>query len=330
MMSLFPIGRPRLGISFHANSVGLVEMTPRWPRRRAVRRAVTEPVPKGLLQPNPDRPNVTDVAEFVNVVRRILKVTGRRTTAVSLPLACAHVGIFGFEQLSPRGDDRLAVLGWRFQHDEHIDVRDARVVYRVFPGHKGNGPTQPAGSMAHVLAVAVKRQIFEQYEQILERAGVIPTSIGWSTLQLLDMARPLVKPAGELILVHDDGEALTVIAVREGIPVFLRRKLSRSPIRDTRRELIRSLQYYDDLYPHQRPDQPMEASLLYQFQEPQQQSRMGRDAGHEMSEAEMLVPVDGSHWQIQRMPSTWMHAGGANGALNGMAQWSALASIYYA
>jgi Tfp pilus assembly PilM family ATPase len=312
MVSFFPFRRPGVGIAFSADSISLVELTARWPGRRAVRRAITEPIPNGLLVPNPDRRNVTDAVKFGEILRKLLKVTRRRTTAVSLPISCAHIGIFAFDQLSPRAEDRLAVLRWRFQHDEHMDVREATIVHRVFHGQNVNGPT-------YVLAVAVKRQILEQYEDILEKAGLIGVSIGWSTLQLFDMGRPLLERAGEVFLVHADSQALTVLAVRDGVPIFIRRKLG--PIRDTPKELSRTLQYYDDLYPHHPADQTVRASLLYQFREPQDQRSGGP------SDGEMLRPVSGSSWQIQLMPPAWMCPIRPINMVNGMTEWAALASL---
>lgn len=327
MVSLYPFGRPRVGVAFSADSIGLVELSSRWTGRRAVRRAVTEPIPSGMLVPNPDRPNVTDAAKCIEILRKVLKATRQRTVAVSLPMACAHVGIFAFDQLSPRAEDRLAVLKWRFQHDEHIDVRDARIVHRVSLGRKVNGQAKAETALTYVLAVAVKPQIFEQYEELLEAAGLIPVSIGWSSLQLFDMGRSLSKQAGEVFLVHDDAQALTVLAVRDGTPIFVRRKLGQSPSRNTTTELLRTLRYYDDLYPHHPTDQTGRASMLYQFCEPQQESPPGRAACDEPSDAGMLTPVGGSSWQIQLMPPTLMCPVRSASALTGMAQWSALASV---
>ena len=320
MLSLFPFGPPRLGIAFRPDAISLVELTSRWRGRRAVRRAITEPIPSGVLVPSSDKPNVTDVAKLVEILRNILKQTRRRTAGVSLPMCSAHIGVFAFDQLSPRAEDRLAVLRWRFQHDEHIDVRDATIVHRVFTRKQANGS-------AHVLAVAVKREIVEQYERILEAAGLVPLSIGWSALQLFDMGRSFLTPSGEVFLVHDDPNALTVLAVRDGIPVFVRRKLGQSSMRDAPTELLRTLQYYDDLYPHHPTDQTAGASLLYQFTEPRDDASMRQEPSGEPSPTEILRPVGGSSWQIQLMTPAWLSPIRSSDRVNGMAEWSALASV---
>ena len=318
MLSLFSFRRPRVGVSFSPDAISLVELSSRWPGRRSVRRAVTEPLPSGVLVPNPDRLNVTDAAKFIDVLRKALKVTRRRTVAVSLPISSVHMGIFAFDQLSSRAEDRLAVLRWRFQHDEHIDVGEATIVHRMFPAQQANGPT-------YVLAVAVKRHIFQQYEEMLEAAGLMAVSIGWSTLQLFDMGRSLRERASEVFLVHEDPQTMTVVAVRDGTPVFVRKKAG--PTRDTPHELSRTLRYYDDLYPHHPADQTVGASRLYQFRE---HPAPGEEALQERAGGEMLAPIGGSSWRIQLMPPTRMCAVRSIDMVNGMGQWSALASVYTA
>jgi hypothetical protein len=173
--------------------------------------------------------------------------------------------------LPGRERDRDQIVRWRFEHEEHVAVGDARIVHRVFPvqGRSPSQSTEPqsdGGVEAFVLGLAIQRSVLEQYEQICEHVGLLPVVMSCATIWLFDFYRPLFPRARELFFVHQAEDSITFMAIRHGIPVFLRTKGWRSTEAVQRGddqaaiadEVLSTQQYYRDLFPDEGtgPDSP--------------------------------------------------------------------------
>ena len=88
MFSLFPIHRPRVGISFRAQALELVEVRRRWGMAPTVTRLATRSLPAGLLVPSSTAPNMADPAVVAKELQALLHGVGDRTVASDLPMAC--------------------------------------------------------------------------------------------------------------------------------------------------------------------------------------------------------------------------------------------------
>jgi hypothetical protein len=171
-----------------------------------------------------------------------------------LPDRVCHLAVFPFETLPPRERDREQIIRWRFEHEEHVTVGDARILHRVFPV-KGAMTITPVEAKttgqvtAYVLAMAIKRSVLDQYEQVCQQAGLLPLSISCAALWLFDFYRPLLTQADELFFVHQASDSMTCIAIKQGLPVFCRMKAQRPRQADVMQEIRSTLQFYGDLHP---------------------------------------------------------------------------------
>jgi hypothetical protein len=234
-MALFPIRRPRLGLSIGAHTLGLVEVTRAW-SGLDIRRCCLRELPAGLVRPSASDPNISDVGTLVGEVRALLG-GGRRPwqilpVALSLPDLCARVALFEFEAWPRKPAEGGALLRWRFQKELNVPAADARLAYRLFPSGAGSHSNGTPVSR-RVLAAAVPAKVMDQYEQVCEEAGLLPLSVGLSSLALFDLCRPaMLRPKdGEGFLVPHEVFFLSVtdggysfFALRDGSPVFLRMK----------------------------------------------------------------------------------------------------------
>ena len=126
--------------------------------------------------------------------------------------------------------------------------------HRIFPV-QGAMATAPAGTTpkgqvtAYVLAMAIKRSVLDQYEQVCQQAGLLPLSFSCAALWLFDFYRPAMSQAADLFFVHQASDSMTFIAIRQGLPVFCRMKGQRSEQADVMREIQSTVQFYEDLFP---------------------------------------------------------------------------------
>jgi hypothetical protein len=254
MSLLFPVHRPCAGLSFTERGIALVELRRGW-HRPGIVRINERTLPEGVLAVSASEPNVKDRDALMKELRALMATSSERTLAVCLPDRVCHLAVFPFETLPPRERDRDPILRWRFQHEEHVAVGDARILHRVFPATRAID-TAPAGTTsgsqvtAYVLAMAIKRSVLDQYEQVCFQAGLLPLSISCAALWLFDFYRPVITQIDELFFVHRASNSMTFFAIRQGMPVFCRLKGLRCEQADVMREIRSTVQFYEDLHPH--------------------------------------------------------------------------------
>lgn len=249
-MPLFPVHRPTIGLSMSAQRLTLVELHRGWrPGRRDVslRHADERDLPSGLVRPSATERNISDVPALAQEVRALLGTTRTLPVALSLPDLCAQVALFEFEMLPKQGAEQANLLRWRFEHDLKVPIAEARLVHRVFYlPHRTSASDQKPSRPARVLAVAIRRDILAQYEQLFEQAGLLPVTVGIASLQLFDFCHSVMETAEELFFAFRSDDSFSFIAVRHGCPVFLRIKPLRQAQPDLAGELLGTLQFYDD------------------------------------------------------------------------------------
>ncbi len=253
-MALFPIRRPHIGLSISHRMVCAVEIGRDWRsgwRGLRLRQCRSRELSTELVRPSATEPNVSNVTALSDQLQALLD--GRRSLSVALSLSdlCGRVALFDFETLPSKAAEREALLRWRFQQDLNVPAADVRLAYRVFRA----GPTQ-----FRVLAAVVRLDILDQYERACEEAGLWPVSVGMASFRLFDLCRPAIKAAtrsDELFFAHTGEGCFSFVALRRGVPVFLRVKPVRNgtaggvvtPAAQLGDELVATLQFYQDLYP---------------------------------------------------------------------------------
>lgn len=238
MFSLFPIHRPRVGISFRAQALELVEVRRRWGMAPTVTRLATRSLPAGLLVPSSTAPNMADPAVVAKELQALLHGVGDRTVAIDLPMACGTPALCHFETFPTVRNEQEALLRWRLRHDEHLTAPDLTLRWHSLP------TVEPCSTAVSVLVVAIRQSILDQYHQVCEDANLIPVSMGFSTFHLLNLARSVFPTDDEVYLAHRTTEVLIVLAFRQGGPVRLRVKPTRRTNIDLKTELLQTLQYF--------------------------------------------------------------------------------------
>jgi hypothetical protein len=267
MSLFFPIHRPRLGLSVTERGLALVELRRGW-HKPGIVRVTEQALPQGVLTLSATEPNVKDREALVKALRTLVATSSERTLAVCLPDRICHLAVFAFDTVPPRTQELDAIVRWRFQQDTHVTLGDAWMQHRVFPV-KGVPATAPTGTTAqgqvtaYVLAMAVKRSVLDQYEQVCREAGLLPLSFSCAALWLFDFYRPVMSQAANLFFVHQASDSMTFLAIRQGLPVFCRMKGQRREQADVMREIQSTVQFYEDLYPSEGTSADSRSVPLY-------------------------------------------------------------------
>src|SRR5574337_499375 len=302
MFSLFPIHRPRLGISFRAHTLDLVEVRHRWSRVLAVTRVSTRPLPAGLLVPSETMLNVSDPPALTQELRALLDGGRDRTVAIGLPMACGTLALHHFETFPSLRTEQEALLRWRLRQEEHLTGPDLALRWHTFPS------TDPDLTTVSVLSVAIRQSVLDQYHRVCEEADLLPVSMGWSTIHLLELARSAMTAQDELYVAHRTAEALVVLAFRQGRPVGLRVKPRRRTHADVKTALLQTLWYFSQEDPH-RDHGVTHTTPLYLIEEGVaiEHSPSPKDPSEVWTMSEQpcwTVPVVRAHWATAPIVST--------------------------
>jgi len=331
-MIWFPVKQPSIGLGVSANRLVLVEVSRAW-RGRAVtvRRCEERALPEGLVRPSPSQLNIKDVGALAAEVRALLDTVPRRsrtfTSAVSLPDHCARVALLAFEAWPRKAAEAEALIRWRFQKELNVGVGDTRIEYRMFPlpAQNPSGTVPGGGAPARVLALAVRRDILAQYERVWEQAGILPVTVGVTSLQMFDLCRPAMERAmgagGDVFFAHVNEESFAFLALRDRIPLYLRMKLVRNGAGHSMAakvdEMLATLQFYFERFPASGEDRLQRGRPLFLAGAPSD------FPGVPLADAEALgvapVPIGWKELGVTRKPT------GADGPPPGLA--SALSAV---
>ncbi|NKB82242.1 MAG: hypothetical protein GKS05_13005 [Nitrospirales bacterium] len=236
-MTLFPMTKPRLGLSITGKMMGMAEIHRVW-KHPIFQRYHELPISSDSVRPSPIAANLTNLEELRNILRALRQHTSRpRTIALCLPDLCARSTVFRFASLPSSPSEREAIIAGRFQQDCKLSPSNVRIAYRLYhTQEKTVHDTEQTMPVLYVLAVAIQRDIIESYEALCLEAGLVPASISLAGLAVFDLCRaamdhatqavsanvPLNKHEAFFLFLADWGFLLLML--RDGHPTFLRVK----------------------------------------------------------------------------------------------------------
>jgi type IV pilus assembly protein PilM len=180
-------------------------------------------LPDGAVVPGLKPGNIADRAGVVAAVRKVLdQVAGRgsergvgRDVTVVVPDAAVRVLLLDFDQLPSKAAEALPVVRFRLKKLLPFDADTAAVSYQVMSSERG---------VVRVLAVAIPKDVLDEYEAVVTAAGYLPGAVLPSTLAALGGLDAADAPA---LLVNAGIGGVTTAIVKGGI-LLLHRTLDLS------------------------------------------------------------------------------------------------------
>ncbi len=319
---LLPIHRPSVGISFSSTAVGVTVLRRPWFGQPVVTRAAQASLSSGILCPSRTAVNLKDSNQVVEQLRLLTDGLRDRAVAVSLPDQCACVGLFGLDSFPENEAERIGLLRWRFEHHDKIALGDTVLKYRVFHSTQDDDKR-----LTHVLGVMIKQAVLREYEAALNAAGLLPVSVGVAALQLFELCRPLMTSRHEVLFAHHHDETLTVMAIRQGVPVFLRTIPLRRRQVDLRRELIGTLQFYNDQVIGRRTGEREAVTSMYVVSGEPWTATESAAQPQGAEDSEVWLPTGQLDWRVRVVQIGWGSVPVAQGTADGVSpELSSLAS----
>lgn len=246
-MHLFPVRKPSIGLSLTSQAVTAVKLAPwLWPlRRRRILALKQHSFTSELVRLSTEENNISDIAAFAKNLTALLGPSRATPVALSLPNQCAHIALLNFDVLPENPAECASLVRWRLEKDLQIPVVDCRIAYRIFvlPAED----TLSDFSKYRMLVAAIRKNVLMQYEQVCELAELVPVDVGIQALQLFDLSQAMIRRDDEWFFVSFLEDYFFFVAIRHGCPFLMRSKpLPRAPAQ-RQRELLASIQYYDEL-----------------------------------------------------------------------------------
>ncbi len=198
--------RPRLAVEIRAEGV----VAARAEDAAALLTAVAKgELAEGTLAPGLKAGNLVDRAAVVVAVRTALDgVAGQgrgRNVTVVVPDAAVRVLLLEFDELPSKAAEALPVVRFRLKKLLPFDVDEAVVSYQVMASAKGS---------VQVVAVAVPKNVLDEYEDVVTAAGYLPGAVLPSTLAAL---AGLDETEAAALVVNAGPNGVTTAIVKGGI-----------------------------------------------------------------------------------------------------------------
>lgn len=209
-MNLFPKAsgaRPRVACEIAAQGVVAARSVEAISPLAAVARVE---LAAGAVTPSLKPGNIADRVAVVEAIRRSLESIGERVNSrdgnitVVIPDAAVRVLLLDFDTLPARPVEALPIVRFRLKKMLPFDADDAMVTYQIMSTSK---------TIVRVLAVAIPRDVLNEYESVAHEAGFEPGAVIPSTLAAL----AAIDDENPVLLVNANKFGVTAAIVRGGI-----------------------------------------------------------------------------------------------------------------
>ncbi len=147
---------------------------------RAVHVYATRPLPRDLLVPSNNVPNVQDEAAFARILVDAVGPRPPRRARLVLPDRSVRLHVLNVDAVPPSGPDLRQFLVWRLQDALPFEPREARVAYlRALDG-------LPNRQVA--ITLVAREQVLAQYERLLGAVGTGAAHVAPASCHLFNLA----------------------------------------------------------------------------------------------------------------------------------------------
>jgi len=165
-----------------------------------------EPLPAGVVLPNPVEANLIDAAEVRGAVGRVFSRlrTKNEDVALLLPDSVIRVFVLHFDVFPRKPEEAIPILRWRLKKSVPFEAEETLISYmRQSPRDEG----------VDVVTGLARLRIVREYESLVESVGMSPGVVMSSTLA----AVPLLPDGRPALLARVAGTTLTTAIVRDGM-----------------------------------------------------------------------------------------------------------------
>ncbi len=183
-------------------------------REKKVRSHAVLPLRPGLVEPHFDKKNIQDPVALADALKRELvrlHYAGEKAACL-LPEPCLRIFVFSFESLPMPEKERRKLFLWRAKKQLPLLPDDIRLSYQVMN----------AGTSPRVLVSLARASVLDEYENVLQKAGIKVGLLTTPTLSLLNLVD--WEKERDFLLVNVTADSTSLVAVSDGLISLFRIK----------------------------------------------------------------------------------------------------------
>lgn len=205
-----------------------LDRSARSPRR--VQRIGVREFEARILEPLPNRPNITNEAGLREALRAVANVIGNGADRLGLLVsdATVRVGTLSFETLPDDPRETEALVRWKMRENLPCAPEEARVSYQVTWREPGR---------VELMAVAAKSSVLAEYELALSQMNGGPALILPATAALLPLL-PEGEEGGQLLVHVCSGWVTTAVVEGSRLRSWRTRQVGRAAPEDLVRDVV--------------------------------------------------------------------------------------------
>lgn len=204
-------------------------------------------LPDGLIKPSPIDLNIKDSGRLKETIKQFLlnsKTRMKKKIFLSLPDLSVKVSIADLEKLPSKKKDLEKILAWKMEKVSLFPLQDVKLNYQVL--HK---PTKRDGGSYRLLVSMIKRDILNQYEDLISSLGLCPVIVDISSFHIFNLyndyiSQRISQEKGFIFL--NIFENFTLMIFKGGLLDYIRIKASGGGPVKTFDELLTSLNIYSE------------------------------------------------------------------------------------
>ncbi len=249
---------PCIGLEITSRAVKLGVLTSSSnPSERPVAKAIS--LPSGMVGDAFASPNIRDLEALESLLREALQefvAFKTRKIGLSIPDTIFRAQNLEFDELPTRTSDRDRLVRWRVEKGAAFDATNTVLRYQVLP-RQGKGYS--------VLACMAKRDVLDQYENLVTGLGYDPWFIGPASFHALNFYYPSMQARGVPVFAFAwiTESSYAVLVIERGVPRFYRCKEIRQGAADAKERVVRELVDSLHFYTHLDRQQLSEIGRLY-------------------------------------------------------------------
>lgn len=240
--------RSRIGLHVGPNGIAAVRVVGR-PAAPVLTAAVVQAVSPGLFRFSHREPHILQPELFLEqlaVIRDQLQMDDQRL-ALALPDSAGRIMLLDLEERWKNKAEACDMIRWKLKKSLALEPSDLHLDFQLVARNEEG--------LSTVMAAIVSKRVIQQYEQLLEQAGLYADRIMFATLALLQGFESRLAGEDDALFVSYFDQSLSIIIFADGVPSFYRSKaLPGVRTGDGRlsMELNSSLAVYRQRYPERR------------------------------------------------------------------------------
>ncbi|TAN62185.1 hypothetical protein EPN18_05220, partial [bacterium] len=230
-----------IGLDISQNYISAVELELKGQETTLSKSAIID-VSGARLTPLLDAANLPAENGFKDIIKRLFEKAGinGKNIALALPDGSAKTFLLEFEAIPSENEKIIELVKWSLKNKKNIPFPVEEAVIDI----QTIGPSDENKKTHSVLAAVIKKNVLNQYEELIHDCGLNAEVIMPSFAATYNICHDKIAVEGSTLFFALSSNTLSVATLGNGAPRFYRTKAVDNENGELTTEVLASLNYY--------------------------------------------------------------------------------------